>query len=125
FPIFAASDRSVAVLFGLACNASHNLSSVSVRAFATVGWSGTGRRIAVEPVVVALRVLRVRVLLDMTSLDSRFVFGGGYSCPGRSGCGPRCAGCTTMDASFGAKSKRVRQTRWLSCVDGCCYDRPT
>jgi hypothetical protein len=37
FPIVAAVDRSAAVLFGLACNAAHSLSSVSVRTVAVVG----------------------------------------------------------------------------------------
>jgi hypothetical protein len=61
----------------------------------------------VEPVVVvvvAVRVVRVRVLLDMTSLDSRFVIDGGHAPAGAGvapGALPVCAGHTTMDASFG------------------------
>ncbi|MEV6825586.1 hypothetical protein [Amycolatopsis sp. NPDC051102] len=44
---------------------------MSVRTFAATVCSGTDRSVGADPVVlVVVRVLRVRVLLDRTSLDS-------------------------------------------------------
>jgi hypothetical protein len=113
------------VLFGWARSASHSLSSASVRAVAVAVWSPTGRRAGVEPVLV-VRFLRVRVLLDMTPSIRRrswSLIGCGWSCPGRGGCGPRCAAGVRATPLWTlpspVKSSRVAKIRCLSRVDSC------
>ncbi|WP_162185682.1 hypothetical protein [Lentzea aerocolonigenes] len=76
-----------------------------MRTVSAVSWSGTDRSGGIDPLVLKVVVLRVRVVLDMTFprfarvwsvIDGHAPAGAGVA-PGAL---PVCAGYTTMDASF-------------------------